>query len=404
MKASSRANRPGVLIVGAGLAAQRCCEALRRKGYEGRIRIVGDEPERPYDRPPLSKEMLAGAVEEEALSFRPLNWYEQHGVELLLGHRAVRLDPGAHEVELEGGRALRYDQLLIATGSAPRRLPPAEGFDNVHLLRTVADARALRKALWPGVRLAVIGAGFIGQEVAATARALGAEVTIVEALEAPLVNILGAELGHWFARLHREEGVEVLLSAMVSEFRGDGRIEELVLADGRHLECDVVVVGIGVAPATAWLEGSGLDPEGVAVDAGGRSGLPEVYAAGDAARPFDERLGRHVRTEHWEVAARQGAAAAAAMLGQEPAGALLPSFWSDQHGVRIQYLGHADGADRVTVEGDPAGRDFTATFERRGLPVAALLVGRPHALSATRKQIESALADAAPAGAAQDAA
>jgi len=234
----------GVLIVGGGLAAQRCAETLRRKGFEGRVRMVCAEPEPPYDRPPLSKELLAGATEEGSLAYRPARWYEEKGVELLLGRRAEALDPGARAVRLDGGEEIGYGALLIATGGEARRLPFLAGFENVHSLRALADARRLRADLAPGSGLAVIGAGFIGQEVAATARGLGAEVTMIEALTAPLVPVLGAELGAWFAELHRAEGVRVLTGAKLESARGrGGRVEELVLAGGDAVACDAVVVG-----------------------------------------------------------------------------------------------------------------------------------------------------------------
>ncbi len=377
----------GVVIAGGGLAAQRCGETLRSKGYEGRIRIVSDEPVAPYDRPPLSKGLLLGEAGEDELSYRDASWYPDSGIELMLGERAEALDPERRELRLASGSGLEYAQLLIATGSAPRRLPFAEGYSNVHYLRTVSDAVELRSALRPGARLVVIGAGFIGQEVAASARRIGAEVTIVEALEAPLVRILGAELGRWFAELHTEEGVEVILGAGVARFVGDDAVREVVLADGRRIASDAVLVGIGVAPATEWLAGSGLPTDGVPVDALARTELPHVFAAGDAARPFDPTLDAHVRTEHWEAAARQGVAAARGMLGLDPLKHAHPSFWSDQYGTRIQYLGHADGADSVTIDGDPRERDFTATLRRRGHPVAVLLVGRPRALAEARRTL-----------------
>jgi NADPH-dependent 2,4-dienoyl-CoA reductase/sulfur reductase-like enzyme len=378
----------GVVIVGGGLAAQRCAEALRRRGYEGPVRIVCAEPEPPYDRPPLSKELLAGTVSEDAVAYRPRWWYEEKGVELLLGARAAALDPGARAVRLEGGAELRYEMLLIATGGAARRLPFLDGYENVHALRTIEDARRLRGELVRGARLAIVGAGFIGQEVAATARGLGVEVTMIEALETPLAPILGERIGAWFAGLHREEGVRVLTGAKLEGARGDGRVEELVLADGERLACDAVVVGVGTAPATGWLRGSGLDETGVRTDTAGRTPLPGVFAAGDASIPFDPRFGVHARTEHWDAAAWQGAAVARAMLGEYPGTPPLPSFWSDQYGLRIQYVGHAHHADGVVVDGDPSGRDFEVVFSRAGAPVAALAVGRPRAIPALRKRIE----------------
>ncbi|UGS38958.1 NAD(P)/FAD-dependent oxidoreductase [Capillimicrobium parvum] len=379
----------GIVVAGGGLAAQRACETLRRAGHDGPIRVVCGEQHAPYDRPPLSKEFLAGELGPDELRYRPDDWYREQEVDLLLGERAARLDAHARRLALDGGAVLRYDRLLIATGSEPRRLPGVAGRDNVHELRTLADAQGLREAIAAGRRLAVVGAGFIGQEVAAGATRAGARVTIVEAAAAPLAAILGEELGGWFARLHREEGVEVLLSARIARLHGGRGVEAIELEDGRRIDCDAVVVGIGTQPATGWLAGSGLDPAGVLVDGAGRTVAPGVFAAGDASRPFDARLGVHLRTEHWEAAARQGAAAARAMLGLPVAASPAPSFWSDQHGVRIQYVGHAHGADGIEIDGDPGARDFTATFTASGRPVAALLVGRPHALPALRRRLEA---------------
>jgi NADPH-dependent 2,4-dienoyl-CoA reductase/sulfur reductase-like enzyme len=380
----------GVLIVGGGLAAQRCAETLRRHGYDGPLRMACAEPDPPYDRPPLSKELLAGTAAEEAIAYRPAWWYEEEQVELLLGARAESLDPGARTVELDSGAELGYDELLIATGGAARVLPFLAGFENVHSLRTLEDARRLRAELRPGARLAVVGAGFIGQEVAATARRLGVEVTMIEALETPLAPILGERLGRWFAELHAEEGVRVLTGAMLESGVGrDGRLERLLLAGGASVACDVAVVGVGTVPATVWLAGSGLDEKGVLTDTSCRTGLPGVFAAGDASIPFDPRFGAHARTEHWDAAAWQGAAAAKAMLGEQPGTPPLPSFWSDQYGLRVQYVGHARHADAVSVEGDPAGRDFEAVFTRAGAPIAGLAVGRARAIPALKKQIEA---------------
>ncbi|HEY7255725.1 MAG TPA: FAD-dependent oxidoreductase [Solirubrobacterales bacterium] len=378
----------GVLIVGGGLAAQRCAETLRRRGYDAPVRIACAEPRPPYDRPPLSKEMLAGTLAEDALAYRPAWWYEEKEVELLLGFRAEALDPAARTVTLSTGVELPYGKLLIATGSAARGLPFLEGFDNVHALRTVADARRLRRELVPGARLAVVGAGFIGQEVAATARRLGVAVTMIEALEVPLEPVLGRELGSWFAGLHLDEGVRVKTGAMLERARGEGRIEELVLSDGQKIVCDAVVVGVGTAPATAWLGGSGLDPAGVRTDSSGRTALPGIFAAGAASVPFDPRFGVHARTEHWDAAAWQGAATARAMLGEYPGTPPLPSFWSDQYGLRIQYVGHAHHSDTVVIEGSLEERDFEAVFTRGGIPVAGLAVGRPRAIPALRKRID----------------
>ncbi|MFN8216446.1 MAG: FAD-dependent oxidoreductase [Solirubrobacterales bacterium] len=389
---------PGTILVGGGLASQRAAETLRRRGYEGPVRIVCAETEPPYDRPPLSKQVLAGTASEDSLAFRAAEWYAENGVELLLGERATALDPERRELLLASGERLAYGQLLIATGGEARRLPFL-GHENVHALRGIGDARALRAELRPRARLAIVGAGFIGQEVAATARGLGVEVTIIEALPTPLAPILGAELGRWFAELHAEEGTRLITGAMLEGARGGERVGELVLADGRRVECDVVLVGVGTVPAAGWLRGSGLDERGVRVDAAGRTALPGVFAAGDASVPIDTRWGGHARTEHWDAAAWQGAAAARAMLGEEPGRPPLPSFWSDQYGVRIQCVGHPQHADAVAIDGDPAGRDFEAVFSREGVPVAGLTVGRPRAIPALRKRIENG---ARPGAAAED--
>ncbi len=277
----------GVVIVGGGLAGQRCAETLRRRGYDGTVTMVCDEPELPYDRPPLSKAGFDGDVH-----FRPSPaWYADNEVELRLGERATLLDASKRRLALDTGGTLRYDQLLIATGAAPRALPALEGFTNAHPLRTLDDARRLRSVLAPGLRLAIIGAGFIGQEVAATAVAAGAQVTMLEAMPLPLAGLLGERIGRWLAELHAAAGVRVLLSAKLTGARGNGRVEELFLAGGRTVGCDAVVVGVGVAPAAGWLEGTGLDPTGVLTDPGGRTAIPHVYAAGDVCRAFDPRRG-----------------------------------------------------------------------------------------------------------------
>ncbi len=387
---SIRECRAGVVIAGGGLAAQRASETLRRNGYDGAVRVIAREPHAPYDRPPLSKEFLAGDVDGRALEFRPPPWYGEHEVELLLGERATGLDGPRREVQLAGGRRLHFNQLLIATGSEPRRLLGTERYENVYELRTRDDARALRDALWTRPELVIVGAGFIGQEVAATAKRLGARVTIIEAAPTPLASILGPRLGEWFADFHRREGIELELSARITRFHGSRAVHAVELQDGRRLECDLLLVAIGTEPATAWLRDSGLGDGGVRVDCGGRTAIPRIFAAGDASARFQPGLGSHIRTEHWEQAALQGASAARAMLGlQTPAGA-PPSFWSDQHGVRIQFVGHTHGADRLEIDGQPSARDFTALFTSHNRPIAALLVGRPRALPELRQRIRDA--------------
>jgi 3-phenylpropionate/trans-cinnamate dioxygenase ferredoxin reductase component len=379
----------GILIVGGGLAGQRCAEGLRRHGHDGRLRLVCAEDQPPYDRPPLSKAVLAGDIEPDSVRFRSDRWYEEAGVELLLGVRAVSLDAAARALHLSSGAALGFERLLIATGGQPRRLGLFDGRPNVHYLRTLVDARRLRAQMAPGARLAVVGAGFIGQEVAATARGLGLEVTLVEAMPTPLAGILGKRVGGWLTRMHRDRGVEVRTGAKIVAAHGRGRVEELEIDGGGRIPCDLVVVGVGSEAATDWLRGSGLEAAGgIATDACGRTRTPGVYAAGDASVPFDPRTGAHGRTEHWTAAAWQGEAVAKSMLGAYPGSPPLPSFWSDQYGLRIQYVGHAHRVDAALVDGDPSGADFEVHYTRAGAVVAGLAVGRPAAIPALRRRIE----------------
>jgi 3-phenylpropionate/trans-cinnamate dioxygenase ferredoxin reductase subunit len=378
-----------IILAGGGLAAQRCAETLRREGYSGAIRMVCAEHHPPYDRPPLSKELLAGTRDQPSLALRPADWYATHDVELLLGVGATALRPGERRLLLADGAELRYDRLLIATGSRARRLPALSGRHNVSVVRTVDDGLALRDALDRGERLAVIGAGFIGQEVAATARVRGCTVTMVEAAPQPLAASLGPHVGAWFAQLHRGEGVDVLTGRTLRAVSGNGAVTGLELSDGRTVAVDRVVVGVGVDPAARWLDGSGLQcSAGVHVDECGRTGAPDVFAAGDVAATYDAASCGWVPGSHWEAAARQGARAARAMLGLAPPPPAPAGFWSDQYGIRIQYVGRARPDDAVAIDGDPEAREFTATFSRGGRAVAVLLVNRPRGLPAARTLIQ----------------
>ena len=328
------------MVVGGGLAGQRFCETLRRRGHDGPIRMVCAERVRPYDRPPLSKQLLAGDIDPESVYLRPDQWYADHEVDLVLGRGAESLDLASRSVTLDSGEEMRFKWLLIATGSEPRHLPGAHSFANVHTLRTLADTRALRDVIRRGQRIAIVGAGFIGLEVAATARRLGAHVTVIEAAPAPLAAILGQALGAWFAQLHRDEGVALELGARIKRFAGNGRVERIDLEGRAPVECDAVVIGVGVRPSTDWLAGSGLESEGgVRVDPFGRTAAEGVLAAGDAASTYDPALNGHVRGEHWESAVRQARLAAHAALDVTPPRAPLATFWSDQYGSRFQYVG-----------------------------------------------------------------
>jgi NADPH-dependent 2,4-dienoyl-CoA reductase/sulfur reductase-like enzyme len=377
----------GIVIAGGGLAAQRASETLRRLGCAGPIRMVCAELHLPYDRPPLSKGILTGERSDESVRFRPGAWYEDNAVDMLIGVSTTHLSTRERRVGLSDGTTLRYDQLLIATGSRPRALPTLAGYENVSELRTIDDAQRLRRALRAGMRLTVVGAGFIGMEVASTARKLGAEVTMIEAAPSPVVGVLGAQLGTWFAELHRDEGVEVITNRSVIGVSGDRNVKFVRLSDERAIETDHIIAGIGVQPNDEWLAGTGLANGGVPIDVHGRTDADGVFAAGDAAATYDHRVGRHVPGSHWEAAGRQAVRAARSMLGLEPGTVELSSFWTDQYGIRIQYLGNAQLADSIAIDGNPEHRNFAATFTRQARPVAALLVDRPRSLPAMRKLI-----------------
>lgn len=381
----------GVVVIGGGLAGQSCVQALRKHGYDGRVRMVCSESVAPYDRPPLSKRYLAGAVEETDISLKADRWYSDCGIELLLGRSAVGLLPDSGKVTLDDGSALGYDRLLVACGAEARTLPALQGYGNVHALRTLDDARRLRSELGNGDQIAVIGSGFIGQEVAASARMLGDEVTIIEATAAPLASVLGPEVGGRLGRLHTDRGCTVLTGAAVEGARGNGRVEELLMADGRRVGCDTVVVGIGARPATGWLAGSGLGCDGVITDTSARTRIPEVFVAGDAARSFDHRIATWTRSEHWDSAVRQGRTAALSMLGKSAPSPPLPSFWSDQYDYRIQYVGYAELADRVEIEPGAGQGEIHARYRRGEDLVAALAVNDPRMIAGARRGIEENL-------------
>jgi 3-phenylpropionate/trans-cinnamate dioxygenase ferredoxin reductase subunit len=346
------ADRKTFVIVGAGMAGAKAAETLREEGFDGRIVMVGEEHEAPYERPPLSKGYLMGEAEREEARVHDAGYYEQHDIELMQGASVTRLRPDEHAVELADGVSLSYDRLLLATGAEPRRLP-IEGadLDGVRVLRTLPHSEALRSAFEGGARTVVIGGGWIGCEVAAAGRHHGGEVTLLESAATPLYGVLGPEIGEFFAEAHRAHDVRLITEAKVEAFEGEGgRVRAVRLAGGERLECDLVVVGVGVAPRTALAEAAGLDvDDGVVVDELLRTSVPDVFAAGDVANSLRPRYGRHVRVEHWANALDQGPAAARGMLGGTEPFDALPFFFSDQYDIGMEYVGLHDPADRVIV-------------------------------------------------------
>jgi 3-phenylpropionate/trans-cinnamate dioxygenase ferredoxin reductase component len=378
-----------VVVVGASLAGLRAAQTLRKQGHEGELVVVGAEPEMPYTRPPLSKELLAGAQEAPDVVL-PLMKCE---ADWRLGVAATALDAGARRLTLAGGETLDYDALIVATGARPRPWPGdgVHELEGVHLLRDVGDALALREAFASGrPRVAIVGAGFIGCEVAATARGLGLEVTLVDIAPHPM-TVLGPELGERCAALHREHGVDLRLGTGVEGFDADGgRVAAVALADGTRVEADVVVVALGALPNTEWLTGSGLQlgPGVRCDDRLAALGAEGVWAAGDAATwPHPLAGGDDIRIEHWTNAAEQGVHAAKNVLGADEPYAAVPYFWSDQHGVKIQAVGLASRAQHVEVlEEDGDGR-FVAVGSRDGTVVFACAFGAPRRLMPYRKAL-----------------
>ncbi|MBE1548695.1 NADPH-dependent 2,4-dienoyl-CoA reductase/sulfur reductase-like enzyme [Mycobacterium sp. OAS707] len=379
-----------VAIVGASLAGLSAARALRAQGFDGDLTIVGGEGRRPYDRPPLSKEFLAGDIGEDALALEAED--DNLDAEWLLGVHATHLDTGAASVQLDDGTAIRADGIVIATGARARTWPGSDGLAGVHVLRTVDDAVALRDELRPGARLVVIGAGFIGAEVASTAAKLGLDVTVVEAALAPLAGPLGVQLGAAVARLHTEHGTRLLCGAPVAGLLGDDRVTGIELADGRRLAADVVLVGIGAAPNVEWLRGSPIElANGVVCDAGGATSIPNVVAVGDCAAWHEPAVGWPHRVEHWTGALeRPGIAVATLLAGGRHDGrpAKPPYFWSDQYGRRIQFAGIAHTGDEITFEvGSVRDASFLAVYRRGGEPVAVLGLDQPKLFTRWRRQL-----------------
>jgi 3-phenylpropionate/trans-cinnamate dioxygenase ferredoxin reductase subunit len=365
-----------MVIVGAGLAGAKAAESLRANGFAGRLVLVGAEQHRPYERPQLSKKYLLGEATLDTLYVHPADYYDAHGVELVLDETVTGLDVENHRVLFRDREAIGYTRALLATGSAPRRLAvPGADLPGVLVLRTMEDASVLRDALTTSARVVVVGAGWIGCEVASAARTLGAEVAIVAPEELPLVRVLGPELGAVYRDVHREHGVDLRLGTGLEAIVGIERAEGVMTSAGEVVHGDVVVLGVGAAPRDELAREAGLVVgDGVVVDEFLRTSAPDVFAAGDIASAWNTAVGARLRVEHWANAIVQGRVAGANMAGANEPWAELPYFYSDQYDLGMEYRGHAVGADRVVVRGDLRAREFLAFWLRAGVPVAAMNV------------------------------
>ena len=381
----------GVVIVGAGLAGPRCAERLRSSGYSGRIRLVGEEPVGPYRRPGLSKELLAGTAGLGDLRLRAPGWWEEAGIELMLGRRVERIDAVDRKVRLRGGEELRWEVLVIATGSRARALPSVPPVRGVHTLRSLQDALALRRELQAGRRLVVVGAGFVGTEVASTALAIGVDVTLVDPTP-PLSRVLGGEVAALLVDRYRGHGIDLRQTGLDGVEVEQGAVRRVRLSDGAIVQCDALLLAVGAEPAAP--PGLGAKGDGIPTDERGRTGILDVYACGDVAHAWHPLLGRSVRVEHWTDASAQGAAVAEAILGLEPRDRELPFFWSDQFGLRLQYVGHAPAWSSVALDGGPEA--FSALYrDESGRPLAALVANRAGELGRLRQQLRDGLPAAA---------
>jgi 3-phenylpropionate/trans-cinnamate dioxygenase ferredoxin reductase subunit len=364
------------VIVGASLAGAKAAEALRTEGFEGAVVLVGEESERPYERPLLSKGYLRGEKPAARLYVHDEGFYADHDIELMTGTRVESLDPAAHEVTLAGGRRMGYSRLLLATGAAPRplRLPGAD-LPGVAYLRQMADSDALRLAITGASRVVVVGAGWIGSEVAACARQLGAQVAVVAPDGVPLGRVLGPEVGGVYRDLHAEHGVDLRLSTRIEAIVGNGAAAGVRTTGGSVIEGDVVVVGVGVSPRDELARQAGLSVDnGIVVDEFLATSAPDVFAAGDVAATWNPRYNKRVRIEHWANALNQGQSAARNMLGQNTAYTKVPYFYSDQYDLGMEYNGYATDWDAVVLRGDPAGREFLAFWLKDGRVLAGMNV------------------------------
>jgi 3-phenylpropionate/trans-cinnamate dioxygenase ferredoxin reductase subunit len=364
------------VIVGASLAGAKAAEELRERGFDGRVVLVGAEAELPYERPPLSKDYLRGESERSSARVHDAAYYQEHEIELLLGTTVTAIDPAAGNVTLDGERALEFDRLLVSTGAEPRRLQ-VEGadLDGIHYLRTLADCDRLRGRIDQGGHVAVIGAGWIGSEVAASARQRGLDVTLIDPLSLPNERIFGSEIGEFYRDVHARHGIELMLGDGIEAFEGDGSVRRVRTASGRTAECDFAVVGVGILPRVELARDAGLEVDnGLVVDGHLRTSAENVFAAGDVANAWYPWYGRRIRVEHWANALNQGPFAARTMLGEDIEYDQIPYFFSDQYDVGMEYSGYAPEWDSVVFRGDRDGGEFIAFWLHEGRVVAGMNV------------------------------
>ncbi|TLY91181.1 MAG: pyridine nucleotide-disulfide oxidoreductase [Gammaproteobacteria bacterium] len=381
-----------IVIAGGGQAAVQAVDTLRRKGFTGKLSMVGDEPWLPYQRPPLSKKYLAGALERERLLIRPAQFFPEHRIDAHLGRRVTAVAPRERHVQLDDGLVLPYDALVLATGSRPRRLPvPGADLAGVHYLRTLADADRIRAECAPGGRLLVIGGGYIGLEVAATARELGMEVTVLEMAERVMSRVTCPEVSRFYEAEHARRGVRIRCGETVRALHGDarsGRVRAVFTEQGTEYPADVVIIGVGVAPADELAKAAGVECEnGVVTDVHCRTSNEAIYAAGDCASHLNCRYGRHLRLESVDNAFEQGSTVALNLLGTATPHDKLPWFWSDQFDLKLVIVGVSHGYDTVILRGAPASRSFSACYLRGGELIAIDTVNAPKDQMAARKLI-----------------
>ncbi|WP_329111868.1 NAD(P)/FAD-dependent oxidoreductase [Streptomyces sp. NBC_01353] len=373
------ATNAAFVIVGASLAGAKAAQTLREENFDGPVVLLGEESEHPYERPPLSKGYLLGKDERDTVYVHPAQWYPEHDVDLRLGATVTAIDPAGHEVTLADGSRIGYEKLLLTTGSSPRRLTvPGADLEAVHYLRRLADSDRIKESFASATRIVVIGAGWIGLETAAAARAAGVEVTVLEMAELPLLRVLGREVSQIFADLHTEHGVDLRFGVQVAEITGaDGRANGVMLADGSRIDADAVIVGVGITPNTQLADAAGLEVDnGIRVDAHLRTSHPDIYAAGDVANAFHPLLGKHIRVEHWANAVNQPQVAAKAMLGQDVAYDRVPYFFTDQYDLGMEYTGYVEpgGYDKVVFRGRTDTREFIAFWLAEGRVLAGMNV------------------------------